>query len=351
MPALTPTFLYGVESRMQTITENEYNRLTDNLWWPKLTKVRTSTGRRDVVQWLLSTATIKDQGKGGNIAFDDLVSTYLEIENKFSGNGLKLQRSQFEDTDGAGMDLAAQWSQDTGAQMAYWPQKQAAYLLKNGHTASIATGYDKKAYFAIDHPFNPYNLGLGTYANLLTGAPVAANGGTPAYPGTCPIDISVNADVALQNLAKIFAYIAAWKMPNGEDPRMLRPEGLLCAPTLFPRAVQLTNAAFIAQAAGSGAASADVKALITALGFATPILADELSGFENETTFYVICKQIASAQLGGLIYTEREPFKINYYGVTDQVELSRRQELEWHNHGRNVMSPGHPYLIIKCKGS
>src|SRR4051812_12474576 len=181
MPALTPTFLFGVESRMKTITENEYMRLTDNLWWPKLSKVRTSTGRRDVIEWLLSTATIKDQGKGGNIAFDDLVSTYVEIESKFNGNGLRLQRSQFEDTDGGGMDLAAQWSQDTGAQMAYWPQKQATYLLKNGHTAALATGYDRKAFFALDHPFNPYNVGAGVYANLMTGA---ASG---LYPGACPI--------------------------------------------------------------------------------------------------------------------------------------------------------------------
>lgn len=347
MPALTPTFLMNVESRMMTITENEYGRLNEpgNLWWPMLTKTRTSTGRRDVVQWLLSTATIRDQGKGGNITLDDLVSTYLEIENNFNGNGLELTRAQLEDSDGGGMDLAAQWSQDTGAQMAYWPQKQATYLLKNGHTSSLVTGYDKKAYFAIDHPFNPYALNYGVYANLLTGA---ASG---AYPGACPIDTSQTVDVALQNLTKIFAYIATWKMPNGEDPRFLRPAGILCSPTLFPRAVQLTNAAFIAQVAGSGAASADVKALIAALGYSTPVMADELAGFESDTTFFIVCKQIASSQLGGLIYTEREPFRINYYGTVDSVELSRKQKLEWHNHGRNKMSPGHPYLIIKCKGA
>lgn len=345
--ALTPSFLMNVESRMMRITENEYARLNEpgNLWWQALTKVRQSTGRRDVIQWLLSTALIRDQGKGGNITFDDLVSTFMEIENKFSGNGLEITRAQFEDSDGGGVDLAAGWSQDTGAQMAYWPQKQAAYLLKNGHTAAIATGYDKKAYFATDHPFNPFAPNYGTYANLLTG------GASGSYPGACPIDVSQTADVALQNLSKIFAYIATWKMPNGEDPRFLRPAGILCPPTLYPRAVQLTNAAFIAQAAGSGAASADVKALIGALGYSTPMLADELSGFENETTFFVICKQIATSQLGGLIYTERDPFRINYYGTVDQVELSRKQKFEWHNHGRNVMSPGHPYLIIKCKGS
>jgi hypothetical protein len=80
MPALTPSFLMDVESRMQVITEREYNRFNANVWWPRITKLRGSTGRRDVIMWLLSTAQIRDQGKGGNINFSDLVSTYTEIE-------------------------------------------------------------------------------------------------------------------------------------------------------------------------------------------------------------------------------------------------------------------------------
>jgi hypothetical protein len=52
-----------------------------------------------------------------------------------------------------------------------------------------------------------------------------------------------------------------------------------------------------------------------------------------------------------VIYTEREPFAINYYGTVDQAVLGRAQELEWQCHGRNVVSSGHPYLLFKCKGS
>jgi len=351
MPALTPTFLMNLESRMQVITENEYNRLSKNVWWPGMTKVRTSTGRRDVISWLLSTAMIKDQGKGGNIAFDDIVSTYTEIENKFSGAGLELSRAQLEDTDGGGMDLAAQWSGDIGAYMAYYPQKQVVNLLKNGHTASLVTGYDAKAFFATDHPVNPFNTGAGTYQNIFTGGTVAASGNTPYYPGACPIDVSQTADAALNNLAKIMSYVASIRMPNGEDPRFLRPVGLYCSPTLFPRAVQLTSAKFLAQAAGSAAGTGDVEALIKALGFATPVMVDELAGFESDTTFFVVCEQASTSQLGGIVWTEREPYRINYYSTIDQAELSRKQKLEWHCHGRNVVSPGHPYLVFKCKGS
>lgn len=354
MPALTPTVLMDLESRMQVITEREYNRLASNVWYPRITKMRGSTGRRDVIMWLLSTAQIRSQGKGGNINFSDLVSTYTEIENLFAGDGLKLSKAQLTDTDGGGMDLAGQWSGDIGAYMAYWPQKQVVDVLKKGNqlaTAGGYTGYDQKAFFATDHPVNPFNLNAGTYANILTGSSAPASGNTPAYPGACPIDDSVSTDVALSNLAKIFSYIASIRMPNGEDPRFLRPDTLILSPRMFPRGVQLTSAKFLAQAAGSTAATGDVEALIKALGFATPVMADELAGFESDTTFYVGCSQISTSQLGAVLYTEREPFAINYYGTVDQAVLGRAQELEWQCHGRNVVSPGHPYLLFKCKGS
>jgi hypothetical protein len=351
MPALTPTFLMDLESRMSVITEREYNRLNANLWWKQVTKIRGSTGRRDVLTWLLSTAQIKDQGKGGNIAFDDLVSTLTEIETKFSGAGLKLTKAQLEDTDGGGMDLAGQWSADIGAYMGYWPQKQVTDLLKNGHTASLYTAYDAKAFFASDHPVNPFNTVAGSYANIFTGSSAPASGNTPAYPGACPIDDGVSTETALINLGKILSYIASIRMPNGDDPRFLRPRAIFTPPRMFPRGVQLTNAKFLAQTAGSAGGSGDVEALIKALGFATPFMVDELAGFESDTTFYVACEQLSSSQLGAVIYTEREPFAINYYGVVDQAVLGRARELEWQCHGRNVVSPGHPYLLFKCKGA
>ncbi len=339
MPALTPSYLMDFESRMQAITEREYERLNSNLWWPLITKTKTSTSRRELLAWLLSTATIKDQGEGGNIAFDDLVSTFTEYVHKYSGAGLKLRRAQLEDTDGNGLDLAAQWSSDIGAYMSYWPQKGVTYFLKNAHTAALFTGYDKKAFFATDHPLNPFNTGAGTYKNLLTGG------------DALPIDDSITVDAALINLSKLYSYISTIKMPNGEDPRFLRPKALLVSPRLFPRAVQLTGAKFIAQAAGSAAGTGDVEALIKALGFATPVQADELAGFESDTTYFVACEQISTSQLGAVVYGQREPFTINYYGTQDQVELSRKQELEWHCIGRNVVAPGHPYLLIKVKAA
>lgn len=346
MPALTPTYLMDFESRMQRLTEQEYNRFNQNLWWQRITKVRSTGARRDVLTWLLSTATIKDQGAGGNIHFEDLVATYTEIETGYSGDGLKLRRAQLEDTDGDGLNLGSEWSQQIGAHMAYWPQRQTAKFLMTAHDPTKVVGYDKLPYFAKAHPLNPFNTQLGTFDNVLTGAP------SGAYPGAVPIDENVTLDEALKNLSKVMGYLATIKMPNGEDPRFLRPSTILCSPRLYPRAVQLTGAKFFGQAAGAGGvASADVEPIIKALGYATPIMADELAGFENDTTYYVVCENVTSSQLGAILYTQREAYRINFYGVMDQAQLDRAQELEWHCIGRNAVSPGHPYLIFKCKAT
>lgn len=345
MAAITPTFTLRLEDRLRVLIESEYTRMTSQLWWQDITRVHTSTGAKDLFTWLLSTMTIKDQGVlGGNIAFDDLVATYTTIENRYAGTGLKLHRAKFEDTDGGGLDLAAAWARDAGAYMAYWPQKQVANLLKNGETLSLAPAYDGKALFASDHPVNVQRASLGTYQNIFTGAV------SGAYPGACPIDDSVSPDVALANLAKIYGYIASIKMPNGEDPRFLTPVGILCPPRMFPRVTQLTSAKFIAQAATSGGGAADVERLIAALGFSAPMQAAELAGFESDKTFFVICKEAASSQLGGVVYVERQPFKVNYYDGITQAELDRKTELEWHLQGRNVAAAGHPFMVFKCKG-
>lgn len=344
MGALTPSVLMDLESRMEVLTESEYTRLTSNLWWQTITRTRTTGARRDIMAWLLSTAQIKDQGEGGNILFDDLVSTYTELEVRAAGAGLKLQRFQLEDTDGIGVDLAAAWSADIGAYMAYWPQELVANFLKTAHTSSF-NGYDGVPFFATNHPVNPYRSSAGTFANLLTGA---ASG---SYPGALPIDDTVPFETAFANLSKLYSYIASIKMPNGTTPRFLRPKAILCSPRMFPRVSLIQGAKYLPVAAGTGAGAADVDGFVQNLGFGAPIQADELAGFENDTTYFVVLEQLATSRLGGVIYTEREPFHINYYGNTTQAELDRRDELEWHCKGRNAVSAGHPYLLIKVKGS
>jgi phage major head subunit gpT-like protein len=361
MPLITPTFVYDLETRMRRITENEYLRLSasERLWWQKVAKVITSGTRREIIWWVLSTAQLQDQGQGGNIAFDDMYVQSAEYVARTAGKGFKLRRQQFEDQDGNGVQLATEWSLQMGAQHSYWPQKSIAALMKVGEST---LAYDGKNFFAKDHPVNPFNLGAGTYANLFSGAAASTPATDPndaVYPGACPIDDSVTADVALANLAKVYSYIASIRMPNGNDPRGLRPAGIMAGPRLFPRAVQLSSAKFLAMAAGAAAAqggSTDVEGLIKAMGYGMPIQADEFAGFESDTSYYVLAEQIGSSQLGALAYVDREAFSIRYYtgrGGGNGVDaiLDRADELEWHTSGRNVAAFGHPWLLFKVRGT
>lgn len=340
MPAITPQFVTDLETRMRARTENAYATLNVESWWNQITKVEKTESLRDIIYWLISTAQIRDQGTlGGNMHFADQTTVKFEYENKFSGEGLRLRRQQLEDIDGMGIQLSASWSADIGQYMAYWPQKLVTHLLKNGHTAALYPAYDAKAFFASDHPVNPNKVGAGTYSNLLSGA------------GTYDISTAVTVDQALVNLGKVLSAFATVKMPNGEDPRNIRPAFLLCGPTLFPRAVQLTSAKFIAQAATGGAGSSDVDALIRALGYAQPVLVPELAGFESDTTYFVAAKPVAGNDMAGVVYVEREAFKINYYGLLDSDKLGRMDEFEWQCRGRNAVVPGQPFMLWKVKAT
>ena len=345
MSALTPEFLFDFESNMRALTENEYSRMTANLWWQKITKVLPSGSKRERLAWLLSTAKIEDTGQGGNIPFEDIVSQTTEYTMKNAAAGLKMRRNQLEDLDGNGLDVASKWSADIGSYMAYWPQKQlVAAILANG------TAYDGKAFFATDHPCNPFSGRAvpATYSNLL------------AY-ADFKIDDSIDVDDALVNLGKLVAAIRSVKMPNEEDPRFLVPTAILCPPRMVPRVQQLTNAKFIAQAAGSGGGSGDVEALIRNWGFAPPIEAVELSNAmtgvaDGDTTYYVAVQEMSATQLGAFVYYDREPFKITYYtgnggGTGVDAILDRSRELEWHCQGRNTLGLGHPFLMFKVAGS
>lgn len=343
---LTPQMLVGIEDRITVLAEEGAALRSRNLWWTKVATERTSKSRREFLTWFINSVVIRDLGKSaGNLSYSDLAAVYTEIENKFAGEGFKVAKADLEDADGGGLNAAATWARAIGAYIAYWPQKKVSHALKNGESATLYPSYDGKALFALDHPIDPTNPSSDTFRNIFTGAADAE------YPGACPVHASIPIDTAMDNLSKIQAYIAGIQMPNGEDPRGLRGVRLLAGPRLFPRLVQLTNAKFLAQAASSGGGTADTEAYIAALGYGQPEQVDELAGFENDTTFFVVAEGIAPTELGPIVYQTREPFRIDNYGpLTDHV-LGRMQELEWQAHGRNTVAAGHPFLIFKCKAT
>lgn len=353
MGALTPQVLISLEDNMRVLTENAYASLSasDSLWYKNLVKVVPSTSRKEIMYWFLSTAQIKDQGlSGGNMRFDDLVMLQTSYENRDSGNGFEIGVNELNDLDGHGVKSAAKWSSDMGHMIAYKPQEQTTTLLLAGESD---LGYDGKAFFAKDHPYNPFNTAAGTYGNLFS---LAYHADTNPTYYAAPIDSSVTVDVAFNNLIRVYATIRGIKQANGTTPRFLKPVALLHPPALTGRAVELTNAKMIAQAAGtSGGGAADVEAVIRKLGLGQPIEMPELGGVDN-TSYYILCEWQSSSELGPIVYQNREPYRITYYtgqggGTGVDAILDRTRKLEWHNWGRNTVGYGHPFYLFKVKAA
>lgn len=347
MPALTPEFLFDLESNMRVISEREYERLLSNLWWSMVAKEMPSGAKKERINWLLDTAKIERTiAGGGQVPFEDIVSRTTEYVNENAAAGLELKKEQLEDHDGNGVDLAAHWARQMGAYAAYWPQKEVAKAIRaNGNT------YDGLPFFSpigSPHLVNPFKPAAGSFANDFTGA---ASG---LYPGAVPIDTSVSLDVAVENLAKVIAYVASIKMPNGEDPRMLRVKSIIVPPALVARASQLTQAEYIAQAAASGGGSGDIRAIISRWGFGMPTEAPELASVfsgGSDTTYYVLAEEITTNELGALVYVNREPFQMIFHGPMTDAELARTRKLQWVTEGRNVVGLGHPYLLFRCQAT
>lgn len=369
---LSPEYLANFETELKVVSGTDYDRLNSELWWTKIAKTRTSGARRDILTWLLATAQLKYGNQdGGTMRFEQLESMMTEITHQEANGGLELDKYQLDDVGGGGWDAGVEWAKQIGAYMAYWPQKQVTRFLKEGHLTQTLiagsngqtqgfTAYDGLAFFSNAHPVNPFRPAAGTYANLFTGAAAS----TPAtdlndaiYPGACPIHSpasggsSVTLDVAIENLTKVYAYITSLTMPNGEDPRYLHPMGIICAPALSIRANQLMNAKHIVMAGTGGAGSADISGVIANMGWQAPISAAELANFEGGTTYFVVAKEMASNEIGGVIYTEREPFSIAFYDGRIDADLGRIKKLQWQVSGRNSVAPGHPYHIFKVKAS
>lgn len=350
MGQLTPQFLIDLETNMKVVSVQDYDRLNAHSNWQKFATTMPSVSRKERLTWLLDTAKISYVNRlGGEVTFEDILSQTVEYESLAATGGLELLRTQLDDHDGNGVKLAAHWARGMGAYAAYWPQKQVTTAIRNGALAT-SLGYDSQIFFSAAHPINPFNTGLGTFANVFTG------GASGSYPGACPIDPTNAAtlDVALNNLAKIRAYIQSIKMPNGEDPRGLRVSFIAGPPALASRMQQLTNAKFLAQAAASGGGSGDIEAVVNDQAYGQPIVVDELgASFTNgsDTDFYVGVEAIGSQELGALCYINREPFGILFNDQMTDSQLARANKLQWMTRGRNVVVYGHPFLLFKCKGT
>ena len=348
-----------LEEAMSVAMVTDYQRSmeSENVWWPSVARPRDIASRKETIHWLLDTAKIEPR-EIGQIAFEDMSTVDLVVEPTFASSGLEIGIEAFQDLEngvwgGRAINAGTAWARQIGVQMAYYPQfRLAAAILGN------PTAYDGQSFFDHGHPTNLNDDSAGTYTNLLDA--VATDG----WSGTlAPIDESVTVDAALGNLQRVISYIRSLKAPNGRDPRFLRPIGMLIPPALTVRAQQLTNARYIAQAAGAtGGGSGDIESVIRNWGFGQPLVAAELgSGFSysygggapvsgSDVDYYIICESM-DVEISSFIYGRREAFNVIYHDLASSAELARKGKLQWVCRGRNEIVPGLPYVLFRVKGS
>src|SRR5687767_5003368 len=94
---VTPQIVRRIEDNMKYILVSAWARREKGLWWRRVVKTRTSSTKRELLQWMLETAQIMPMGDGGNFTYDDLVEVYWEIVNEKFGAALNLSSDDLSD--------------------------------------------------------------------------------------------------------------------------------------------------------------------------------------------------------------------------------------------------------------
>lgn len=323
---VSPQIVRKIEDNLRYILVSAWARRERNLWWRRAVKTRTSSTKKELLQWMLETAQILPIGNGGSYTYDDLAEIYWEIVNENYGAALSLSADEI--SDGEGLDRSGKWARHIGNSGAYWPQKEAARLLRNGKTL---TCYDGLSFFHTAHPVNPYiGAASGTYANLFTGLPFS-----------------------IENLAYVYSQVEGILAPDG-DPRHLRPTIVMAGPVERLAVTQALGAEIAADPVSSGTTAPATNMIKTSYGFVEPIIAAELNEVatidgKSRGVWYLGCELVEDDELGGLIYQERQAYTMNSYAPMSDAELGRLDAFEWQMKGRNAASYGHPFLLIRVE--
>src|SRR5579872_3265156 len=371
---ITGSFVFNREKGYRSIYEDTYLQLLSEMFWTNLVKVHDTDSKSEIFEWLIQSSRIRqatpaDGGESvGGMDFEELSTALVEIAPARFDQGYRIGKMKWLNLLNKGMDPVADWMRQQAEYAAYMPQRETCIAIMNGGAAG-SKAYDGLPYFSTAHLNHPHISGNGTYANDLTGA------SSGSYPGACPIDDSVSPDVAFQNLAKALAYISgSISLPNGEDPRRLKPVRLYYPPRMWARITQITSAKFIAQqASGAGAGSADIERVMQVFAMLQPVRVDEFDGNRtltsgppgfpvtatgSDTTYYIETREANSSTLGALMMNNRQPFTMRMYSGesganVDGIDavLGRSQSLEWQHDGYFSINYGQPYGLFRCKGS
>jgi hypothetical protein len=377
---LDPTLVHHLRTTINYVVEDEFFAAAANLKYQRFTKILPTDTLVEIKAHRIAGAVYEDFGEtGGGVRYEDTVIGSQEFRNHYAKSGYKIPEGEFNDFNGKGIPLAADWAKDVGYAGGYWPQRRAIQVLRNGTSTSMITEngnvvklvcYDGKALFATDHPYNFKRTGLGTFSNLLTNeTPMSST-----YPGFLPLggpykynavsgaweysaSDSVSKEDALANLFKVIAHVKSIKMPDGITPRYLEPTCIIFGPKLQENVLTITTAQFIAASSTGGGGSQEIKGVVVKLGLSEPVMLEELAGLGTveEYDWYLTCEpQIARSQFGLICYGNLEPFNVHLYAATSgsegiNLQLAESNMVHLISQGRNFVGPGLPQYGFKIQ--
>ncbi|AKT38259.1 Mu-like prophage major head subunit gpT family protein [Chondromyces crocatus] len=311
----TARHVLAFEDRLRRIINHDYQDAMRRVWWPNIMGTRASTGKREIIEWLLNTAQIVKL-PNGQMQFDDLVTQAHEAVNIPRGGGLRMDRDKWEDDEAK---LASEWASQMGSEMAMSPQYECIDLIKYGE---VGLAYDGRPFHGA-HLVNPFDESRGEYRTLIDSMAQF----DPSLPALPP-------ELTPDSFSLGVAHMKTFEMPNGRN-RNLEPRFLLIPPQLEKVARTVTGAKII-EATENVITDYHVQ----------PLVIHELA--HDPRSWILIAP--GSGELGmPYIWQERRPYGMTSYdGITD-AELARANHLEWHVRGRNAAIYGHPFRAVKFK--
>jgi hypothetical protein len=142
-------------------------------------------------------------------------------------------------------------------------------------------------------------------------------------------------------LAAAVAYVRKLKAPNGRS-RNLKPTRLVHGPNLTYAARTITGAQFI---------SATVNAIAQITGEVTDYNIVPLEIPDITDNSWGLVTEVAGVDLKPIIHTVRVPYTLTAFSPAMLVDLSRRDQLEWHVRGYADAVFYNPFQWIKFKVS
>lgn len=321
LQVFTPEALYKLEQAYRKIFAVQ---LGEAPTWPaRLIAGIPMSGTRETFFWPEPTVQIYErESSGRDLTFVSLKWNKRTIQVLPYGVGFMLDRYQDVDLkNNAMIDSGAAFGEQTGRKAATFIARGIQYLVQNGGDASKVNVWSDKALFATDH--NISSASSYTFCNTFGG-------------------MALNAT----NLAAGMAYMAQIQDGTGDYLGLERSVTLVTGTTKRARGEQLLSTEWFTDLFNSSNAAAAQSVFYKGRwGFNEPIASPYFDFAPKK--WWLVSTTWSIPEHAPLHMPELEPFSMTSWSGANQVDLARRESLEYHFKGRIGFMGGRPERILQ----